>query len=73
MDFLFDRVIRVRVGSELSMGFEVNNGTPQGCVVSPVLFTLMIDYIFKGQGVGLALYADDGKRGWNVKYLMRKM
>jgi hypothetical protein len=76
IDFLFNRVIRVRMGSELSMWFEVENGTPQGSVVSPVLFTLMIDYIFKevGHGVGVALYADDVcKRGGNVKYVIRKL
>ena len=59
------------------LGFEVDSGTPQGSVGSPMLFTLMIDYIFKevGQGVGVALYGDDGavwKRGGNVKYVMRK-
>ena len=55
MDFLFDRVMRVC--SELAMRFEVDNGTLQGSVVCLVLFTLMIDYIFKevGQGVGVAL------------------
>lgn len=45
MDFLFDRVIWVRVGSELSMWFEVDNGTPQESVMSPVLFTLVPDDI----------------------------
>jgi hypothetical protein len=60
------------------LGFEVDSNTPQGSVGSPMLFTLMIDDIFKevGQGVGVALYAADGAlwmRYVMVNYGMRKM
>uniref|UniRef100_A0AAQ4RRK9 Reverse transcriptase domain-containing protein n=1 Tax=Gasterosteus aculeatus aculeatus TaxID=481459 RepID=A0AAQ4RRK9_GASAC len=78
LDFLFDRYIQVRVGTILSERYEVANGTPQGSVISPVLFTIMIDDVFRdvGRGMGRALYADDGalwKRGKNEKFVMRKM
>lgn len=68
MEILFDLVILVRVGSELSMGFEVDNVTPQGSVVSLIMFSLMIYYIFKEveQGVGVALNVMMGIYGREV-------
>ena len=77
-DFLEDRVIMVRVGVEMSDTFRVENGTPQGSVISPTLFLLMINDIFEGieGGMGRSLFADDGalwKRGRNVEYVARKL
>ena len=37
-DFLKDRKIQVRVGSDLSDIKFVDNGSPQGSVLSPILF-----------------------------------
>jgi len=37
-NFLTDRWIAVRIGTELSTKYLVENGTPQGSIVSPVLF-----------------------------------
>jgi hypothetical protein len=38
--FLTQRTQRVRVGSTLSSALTTNTGAPQGCVISPALFTL---------------------------------
>ena len=77
-DFLKNRVIQVRVGEAFSGGTTIDNGTPQGSVISPVLFNVMINDIFKeiGVGFGLSLFADDGavwKRGRNMKYTTERM
>lgn len=45
-DFLFGRKIQVRIGSEVSNQYTVVNGTPQGSVISPLLFIIMINDIF---------------------------
>lgn len=60
--FLTNRSIMVKVGSEFSDIFNINNGIPQGSVVSPVLFNIMINDMFSdvGSGIQLALYANDG-------------
>lgn len=78
MNFLFDREIQVRVGSEYSSVYKVENGTPQGSVCSPLLFNIMINDIFSQleQSVGKSLYADDGAlwvRGRNVLHVSKKM
>lgn len=40
IDFLMDWPQQVRVGKNISYILAVTTGTPQGCVLSPVLFTL---------------------------------
>ena len=77
-DFLKNRVIQVRVGEAMSNGTYIENGTPQGSVISPVLFNVMVNDIFKdiGSGFGFALFADDGtvwKRGRNIKHITEKI
>ena len=77
-DFLNNRSIQVRVGGELSMAASIENGTPQGSVISPVLFNVMINYIFQQvpSSFGKSLFADDGaiwKKGRNINYLFRQM
>ena len=76
-DFLMGRTIQVRVGGTYSETVNIENGTPQGSVISPVLFNVMINDIFKnvGQGFGRSLFADDGaiwRRGRNVEFLLKK-
>lgn len=62
LDFLFNRRIQVRVGTEYSNVYTVENDTPQGSVCSPLIFNIMINYIFSSiePKIGKSLYADDG-------------
>ena len=58
--FLQDRSIQVRVGSALSEPLVVENGTPQGSVLSPLLFIIMMNAIPNHcKRVELSMYADD--------------
>lgn len=41
LDFLTNRTQSVRVGNNTSSVISLNTGSPQGCVLSPLLFTLM--------------------------------
>uniref|UniRef100_A0A667ZNI8 RNase H type-1 domain-containing protein n=1 Tax=Myripristis murdjan TaxID=586833 RepID=A0A667ZNI8_9TELE len=76
-NFLCDRTIQVRVGTVLSEVYRVENGTPQGSVISPVLFNIMVNDMlsnFKGN-FGVSLFADDGaiwKRGRNLEYIVEQ-
>ncbi len=40
LDFLTNRPQNVRVGDHISSALTLNTGIPQGCVLSPALFTL---------------------------------
>jgi len=77
-DFLMNRFIQVRIGAALSRRYLVENGTPQGGVISPILFSIMINDVFlqvQG-GIGRSLFADDGalwKRGKNINHIKGKV
>ena len=42
-NFLVDRKIQVRVGNEISDPHTLENGCPQGSVISPILFNAIIN------------------------------
>ena len=41
-NFLSDRFIQVQVGDEISRKFSISAGTPQGSVISPTIFNIMM-------------------------------
>jgi len=57
--FLSNRTFQVCIGSTLSMTKRIENSTPQGSVLSPILFSLMINYLPTRITSHAALYADD--------------
>ena len=58
--FLSDRTIQVKIGDSLSDKLILENGTPQGSVLSPLLFLLMInDVPDMSRGASKAIFADD--------------
>lgn len=76
--FLSERSIQVRVGGCIGGSLSVDNGTPQGSVITPVLFNIMINDMFDTVEGGFmkSLFADDGalwKSGRNLKYLFGQM
>ncbi len=77
-EFLAGRTIQARIGGSLSDTVDVDKGTLQGSVISPVLFNVIVNDMFDdvGDGFGRSLFVDDGevwKRGRNVEYLMKEM
>ena len=60
--FLDEREIRVKVGSATSPSHTIDMGVPQGSVIAPILFNIMlcdIDQATDDKGLRKALYADD--------------
>jgi ribonuclease HI len=75
--FLTNRTFQVKVGIELSEKFSQENGTPQGSVISSLLFLIMINNLDPGsENVELSLFADDSAIFYasrNVKLLQDKI
>ena len=76
-DFVSNRTFQVQVGNERSNIRKLENGTPQGSVISPILFLIMINDLKEAtDNVQLSLFADDSstyKSGKNLKYIMKEI
>ena len=60
---LENRSLSVLVGNQLSERYSLDNGTPQGSVISPTLFNIMIDDLFEhvsDKRINTSKFADDG-------------
>ena len=76
--FLQDRTIQVRVGASLSDVHKINMGTPQGSVLSPLLFLIYVsDFPENAKAhIQTSLFADDSaiwKSGGNIKFLHKTL
>ena len=77
-NFLTNRQIKVKIGNDLSHEYTLENGTPQGSVISPLLFIIMLNDFptIKDADVDTSLYADDSavwKNGRNINLLYKHM
>ncbi|MCG8034496.1 MAG: reverse transcriptase-like protein [Candidatus Thiodiazotropha taylori] len=62
-DFLTGRKMNVRVGNTVSGFYECENGSPQGSVLSPILFNLLMNTLqetLDALPLELSMFADDG-------------
>ena len=57
--FLTDRTIQVKIGNTLSEVVQLLAGTPQGSILSPLLFILFVNDIPVTQACQVTQYADD--------------
>ena len=56
-----NRKIRVKVGDKFSQLFDLDNGTPQGSIISPIVFIILINSMFRNTpDSDKGLYMDDG-------------
>ena len=62
--FLKGRKIQVRLGENISDIFDLENGSPQGGVLSPTLFNVIMNTLSEAlndlEGISLSQFADDG-------------
>jgi hypothetical protein len=76
-DFMNARSIQVIVGGAESTSRNLDNGTPQGSILSPLLFVIMINDISVSKpDVNLSLYADDSatyKGGTNLNFIVKQL
>ena len=60
LDFLLDRGQTVKIGSSYSKSLVLNTGTPQGCCLSPMLFSIFTYDCSQTHGSNLIIkFADD--------------
>jgi hypothetical protein len=58
-NYFCDRSIVVQIGKDLSESVRMEAGTPQGAVLSPLLFNIMLSDMPQEDGVLIHTYADD--------------
>jgi hypothetical protein len=58
-NYLKERTMKVRVGSNMSEEVVLSRGVPQGAALSPILFNIMVSDVPQCQNVEMAAYADD--------------
>ena len=77
-NFLEGRKIQVKVGSSLSEIETLTRGTPQGAILSPLLFSILINdlpAVLEGTGLVTSQFADDSGtwlRGANADLLRKR-
>ncbi|KAK2177965.1 hypothetical protein NP493_570g04007 [Ridgeia piscesae] len=60
LDFLLNRSQVVKIGGNLSSSLTLSTGTPQGCVLSPMLYSLFIyDRASCHESIQILKFADD--------------
>lgn len=59
--YLSDRQLRVQVADDCSDLISVTSGTPQGGILSALLFSLFINDLPSAININLHLYADDSQ------------
>ena len=77
-DFLKDRTFQVRVEGALSKTYIQENGTPQGSVLSPTIFNLVLNRVTRAvseayKKVTVASYADDSALWVNSEAAPRRL
>lgn len=77
MDFLTDRTFQVRVGDTISDKYIQETGTPQGAVLSPTIFNVLINKATKSlkkyKHISVGQYADDSAIWLRAKYAPRRL
>lgn len=58
-NFLKERTFQVKIGQDISECYEMYNGLPQGSVLSPLLYNIMMCDIPTDEYITTSVYADD--------------